>query len=133
MELIVCVDDNGGLAFNHRRQSRDSVLINDIIGLAADKNLVITPYSEPLFTDHAGKYSVSDDLSGISDGSMIFAENTDVTGLAAKADAVTVYRWNRVYPADLYIGGSLDGFRLDDVFEFVGSSHEKISRERWVK
>ena len=26
MKLILCVDDKGGLAFNHRRQSRDRVL-----------------------------------------------------------------------------------------------------------
>ena len=26
MRVIVCVDDNGGMLFNHRRQSRDRVL-----------------------------------------------------------------------------------------------------------
>ena len=38
MKLIVCIDDNGGVAFNHRRQSRDRFLIDDIIeGLRGEK------------------------------------------------------------------------------------------------
>ena len=31
MKLILCVDDKGGLAFNHRRQSRDRVLNERIL------------------------------------------------------------------------------------------------------
>ena len=31
MRVIVCVDDNGGMLFNHRRQSRDRVLCERVL------------------------------------------------------------------------------------------------------
>ena len=31
MTIIVCLDDKNGLSFNNRRQSRDKILIEDII------------------------------------------------------------------------------------------------------
>lgn len=34
MILIACVDDHGGLAFNHRRQSSDSVVRGRILELS---------------------------------------------------------------------------------------------------
>lgn len=34
MRVIVCVDDNGGMLFNHRRQSRDRVLCERVLQMA---------------------------------------------------------------------------------------------------
>ena len=51
MKIIVCVDDNNGMMFNKRRQSRDRVLIQDIIANLDGSNLLIAPYSEKLFED----------------------------------------------------------------------------------
>ena len=31
MKIIACLDDNNGLLFNNRRQSRDRVVIEDIL------------------------------------------------------------------------------------------------------
>ena len=31
MILAFCIDDQGGLAFNHRRQSRDRALVADLL------------------------------------------------------------------------------------------------------
>ena len=31
MKVIVCVDDNNGMMFNNRRQSRDRILIEDVV------------------------------------------------------------------------------------------------------
>ena len=45
MKLILCVDDKGGLAFNHRRQSRDRVLNEHILMHCGMHRLWISPYT----------------------------------------------------------------------------------------
>ena len=32
MKIIVCVDDNFGMLFNNRRQSKDQMLLEDMMG-----------------------------------------------------------------------------------------------------
>ena len=49
MKLILCVDDKGGLAFNHRRQSRDRVLNEHILMHCGMHRLWISPYTAKLF------------------------------------------------------------------------------------
>ena len=39
MNLIVCLDDSGGMRFNKRRQSRDSLLIKDLIEAYGQENI----------------------------------------------------------------------------------------------
>lgn len=39
MKLIVCMDDKNGMAFNHRRQSRDRVLAERIMELTENAKL----------------------------------------------------------------------------------------------
>ena len=41
MKLIVCLDDNKGMMFNKRRQSRDRVLIENILELRKGEKLYI--------------------------------------------------------------------------------------------
>ena len=41
MKLILCVDDKGGLAFNHRRQSRDRVLNERIQHTIAAQSAIV--------------------------------------------------------------------------------------------
>ncbi|MBO5270462.1 MAG: ribonuclease Z, partial [Clostridia bacterium] len=61
MTLIVCIDDKNGMLFNHRRQSRDRVLIEDLLALTAGAPLWIEPYSVPLFPKDCTAYKVADD------------------------------------------------------------------------
>ena len=49
MKLIVCLDERKGMMFNNRRQSRDRVLIDNMIKMVGDDKLYIAPYSESLF------------------------------------------------------------------------------------
>ena len=49
MILIACVDDRGGIAFNHRRQSSDSVVRNRILELTAGSRLWMNEYSAKQF------------------------------------------------------------------------------------
>ena len=52
MYLIFCVDDQYGLQFNHRRQSRDSKVIEDIIDHIEGNVLLVNPYSSVLFKNY---------------------------------------------------------------------------------
>ena len=49
MILIACVDDHGGIAFNHRRQSSDSVVRNRILELTTGSRLWMNEYSAKQF------------------------------------------------------------------------------------
>ena len=42
MKLIVCLDDNKGMMFNNRRQSRDRVLIENVLELCKGEKLYKT-------------------------------------------------------------------------------------------
>ena len=44
-----------------------------------------------------------------------------------------VYKWNRKYPADFRLDLDLSQWNLKEQIEFVGNSHEKITREIYVK
>ena len=43
MQVILCLDDRNGMMFNHRRQSRDRAVIQDILENLRDKQLPIRP------------------------------------------------------------------------------------------
>ena len=132
MKIIVCLDDYGGMMFNFRRQSRDRILIDDVISDLGHKKLYITHYSELLFTAHEGRYEVVDDIFSIPDEDCVcFVENIDVKPYIDRIDAVTVYNWNRVYPRDLVFDINLEreGFSLMSTYEFEGYSHENIRKE----
>ena len=49
MQVIVCVDDGMGMLFNHRRQSRDRVLIQRILEITKGKQIFMNTYSAELF------------------------------------------------------------------------------------
>ena len=44
MIVIACLDDNGGMMFNHRRQSQDRVLRAHIAALVGDARLWMNHY-----------------------------------------------------------------------------------------
>ena len=132
MKIIVCIDDDGGMMFNNRRQSRDRVVIEDVMKMSEGKTLYINEYSKPLFSDFEGRYTVAPDMLDMAgDGDFCFVENKRLYGYIDMIDEITVYRWNRRYPSDfkLDIDVGANGFRLKDASEFAGYSHEKISKE----
>ena len=51
MIAIVCIDDNRGMMFNNRRQSRDSILIDKITEITKGSKLWLNKYSYSLFED----------------------------------------------------------------------------------
>ena len=55
MILMVCVDDNGGMMFHRRRQSRDRRLVERILTLTQGSLLRMNAYSAALFSGHERK------------------------------------------------------------------------------
>ena len=128
MEIIICLDDNNGMLFNHRRQSRDSKVLEDI--KADIKNsLTIFPFSEKLVSSAEIPYEI---LSyPVSGDTVLFIEDRGIKEFLFAAHKITVYRWNRVYPADMSLDIDLpaEGFPLVSTVDFEGTSHEKITKE----
>lgn len=134
MTLILCLDDNRGMMFNHRRQSRDRVLIAELLETAGEHRLLVSPYSRALFPAEAACVAVADDPCAFAQKhDFAFVEDTDPTSAWEKVTTVILYRWNRAYPADVYFRGDMTGFSLLETTEFVGSSHDQITKEVWKK
>ena len=127
MKLIVCLDDRGGMTFMKRRQSRDRVQIEDMAKLIFGSTLAVSPYTEPLLLDSGINYTVCENPA-IAKSDYCFIENTPLPDIA-EIDGVVIYRWGRHYPSDVKFTADLGAFSLDSVYEFRGSSHEKITRE----
>lgn len=136
MKIIVCLDENQGLLFNGRRQSRDRLVTEDILALCEGQRLYISEFSAPLFEGNLDAVQVDEDfLSLAGEGAFCFAENQPLLPYLERIEAVIVYRWNRVYPADFYFDLSMDelGWRCVERRDFPGYSHEKITREVYLR
>lgn len=132
MTLICCVDDNMGMTFNKRRQSRDIEVTNSVINLAKNGKLFINPYSKKLF-EEAGfiDFIIQDDSSlDFPDNSYFFNETAAPSVFEKAADEIILFRWNRAYPWDIQFDINLNsGWKLISSKEFAGKSHEKITME----
>ncbi|MBO5333523.1 MAG: ribonuclease Z [Clostridia bacterium] len=128
MKLIVCLDDNNGMMFNKRRQSRDRILIENALEYCKGKELYTNEYSAKLFPESSVK--ICEKPEDIENG-YFFAEN--ILPNEERIEEIIVYKWNRVYPADMYFNISLENWNLTETVDFEGSSHEKITREIYVR
>lgn len=137
MKAIVCIDDNNGMMFNNRRQSRDRILIDDIVRNVLGGNLLMAPYSEPLFEDsNIDAFFLSEYILEEADPEdYCFIENKPLLPYLDRINELIIYRWNRKYPADMYLDvNPLEhSFHLVSTSEFTGSSHEKITKEVYRK
>lgn len=132
MTLIVCLDDRNGMMFNNRRQSRDSAVIERICKLSKNAKLFVTPYSKELF-ENKRTVICSKDFSEAGESDFCFSENNSVREYAVNSQNIIVYRWNRLYPSDCKLDIMLDTFEKTGVYEFKGTSHEKITEEVYQK
>lgn len=128
MKLIICLDDKNGMLFNKRRQSRDKILIENMLELCKGEKLYTNKYSSTLFPENS--VAICDDFENI-ENDFVFAENFSVD--EDRIQEIIIYKWNRVYPADTFFNISFDSWNLVEVIDFVGSSHERITRERYVR
>lgn len=129
MKLIVCIDDRMGMAFNKRRQSRDRMLIEDLVHHVGNAPLYVTPYTAKLFEGHTLDLRVTDSPLLDAKGNDYCFTELDTPSHDTDISELTVYRWNRHYPSDTVFPLDLSRFTLISSSEFVGSSHEKITKE----
>ena len=136
MRVSVCIDDLGGMMFNHRRVSRDREVVADVCRDTADGRFYSSEYSAPLFAEADIQPIADGDFLDIAkDNDLCFVESEALMPYLPKITVLTVYKWNRRYPSDvkLDIEPEKSGFKLVSVTEFAGYSHEKITKEVYVK
>ncbi len=136
MHLIAIVDENLGMAFNRRRQSRDRLLTARICALAGEHTLWLSPYSLTLFDNSCRARLCADEqfLERARPGELCLTELTSPAQVQARVERLTLFRWNRSYPADVQLGLSLErGWRLISREEFAGASHPRITQEAYER
>lgn len=131
MKLIICIDENGGMLFNKRRQSRDKALNEYILNMVGEGNIAMTAYSAKMFPE-GGNIVITDNIFN-SEAEYVFAEEkiNDISGFTH----IYMFNWNRRYPADIGFEHNVEncGFLLENTAEFAGSSHEKITLNLYKK
>ena len=135
MIVIVCLDDKKGMMFNHRRQSRDQAVTDRIQKICADKKLWMNAYSDKLYGSLEGMDIVveNDFLSLAGSGEICLVESDCLMRFIEKIEQIIIYRWNRTYPADVYLDLDLSQWEKKERNEFPGISHEKITEERYER
>lgn len=133
MKAYICLDDNRGMLFNNRRQSRDKTVIDDI--LSSSEPLYISDFSARLFDGRENVITVKSALHDCPDTGRCFVENEAVEACLEGISELVIYHWNRSYPYDTVFSLDLknEGFTLSSKHDFAGFSHEKITKEVWVK
>ena len=139
MKIVVCVDDNGGMLFNQRRQSRDAILLEDMLSMVEEMEgkLWIAPFSEKLIKPYMEErpfITIDENYWDEAEAQdFCFVENETPMKWNEKIDSIILYRWNRVYPADTYFDMDLRGWQLISTGEFSGASHERITKEVYTR
>ena len=132
MRVIVCLDDKGGMTFNNRRQSRDRVLIADVVKMADGSKIFISQYSAMLFEESGASLVCDEHFLDLADSDgYCFVEDRALAPYADRIKEITVYKWNRKYPTDTYFDLDLSalGFERVSAEDLEGYSHEKITKE----
>lgn len=128
--VALCTDERGGMMFNKRRQSRDRVLIAELVNSTEEK-IYISRYSRLLFEPHIDRVVICDDpIRDCGEGGVCFVEDTPILPYIDDISRLVIYNWNRRYPCDVAfeVDHEAVGFTRVSESEFVGSSHEKITK-----
>ncbi len=134
MKLIVCVDDNLGISFFGKRQSMDEIQRKDVFETVKNNKVYLSQYSYDLYKDlNLDVKIVSGDEENNFDGYFIY-EGEFLESFIDYIDEIICYNWNRNYPFD----ETFDELKKDiwkeiERLEFVGKSHEKITKIRYVR
>lgn len=133
MNVIICIDNNGGMLFNYRRQSKDRFVQEDIIQLIGNHRLWMNQFTKNQFLNvstNIHQINVAEDfLKKAQNGDYCFVENVDIFPYISKIDRIILYKWNRVYPSDTFLLLDLSEWTLENTEDFVGHSHDKITKE----
>ena len=114
----------------HKTNSQSS-LSDSSLSLSAP----IPEYSESLFSQAECSVSISESFLADADAKdYCFVENTSVAEFKEKISRLVIYKWNRDYPADFYFDiDYASDYKLETTLDFGGTSHEKITKEVYVR
>ena len=136
MKVIYVLDKNNGILFNHRRQSRDAFLVENIVNKVNQENgtLYVSDYSKELFegTDISIQSLADFNLSEAKENDFVFIENEDIQLDDYKGELVYYfYKLSSVYPSDKKIELPLNDAEVVKKETFSGNSHDEIYLEIW--
>ena len=136
MILITCVDQKNGVAFHGRRQTSDAAVFRDIFK-AADNDMYgveVLEYTQPLWDAFVRAEALPSWHPAFeAESGAIFTELNDCEGYELYYPTVILYRWDKVYPADVILKLDLTKYHLVEIYEFQGTSHEKVRRETYER
>ena len=129
---IGCLDLKNGMFFNNRRQSQDKLLRKDILQMTKNSKLWMTQYTREQFEREKNFFAITENyFDEAGDEEYCFYEN--IHPVQSRMSRIIVYRWDKVYPADYRMKIRPEQFRLESTLEFQGYSHEKITKEVYVR
>ena len=124
MTVFVCLDDNNGMMFNGRRQSRDKTVVERVCEISGSSRLYANSYSSPLF-DGADNLITDDDPMGVSqNGDYCFIENLSLKEYLHKLRNAFTRKRTDV---------DISSWKFESRFEFKGNSHDLITEEVYTK
>lgn len=138
MILSVCIDNNGGMMFGNRRQSRDIAVCKDLLDVCKGYSLYMDENSRKLFDDIDGERAeinvlTSFDEVEFKDDDYLFIEKQVPDSFSDKISKLIIYKWNRDYPYDTKFDIDMSEWKLMSVTDFPGKSHENITREVYIR
>ncbi len=132
MKVFVCIEDRGGMMFNSRRESRDRLVILDMLVEAGAGRLYISPFSEKLFEGNKQSVIVSRfPFDEVPEDGSLFVEDMDLAGYEERIDTLVVYHWNRVYPYDRVLDIDMSRYEQIGEKDFAGYSHDRITKKTY--
>ncbi|MDD3831470.1 MAG: ribonuclease Z [Clostridia bacterium] len=132
MVIIACIDTNGTMMFNGRRQSQDRLLRKRVIEMTKGHKLYMNNYTAEQFEEYSDIITVDEDYLSIAQfGDYCFVEDDKFYAYQDRIDKLILYKWNEAYPYDMHfpLDFTLDEWTFIRKTDFVGSSHDRITEE----
>ena len=120
------------MAFHHRRQSQDRAVRADILQMCGDTGLWVTAYTAQQFDmEQQSRLKVVNSFEDAEE--FCFIEDETAETYMSDAEKIILYHWNRRYPSDTRITLPMVGWKCEERTEFSGYSHEKITKEVYIR
>ncbi len=133
MKLIICIEKAGGMLFGKKRHSQDSILRKKILEMTEGSVLWVSEYTARQFENTESLSVDNDYLNRAEENDYCFIEDRGYD--IERANEIVLCKWNRSYPSDVFFNTDLKalGFKKKSTEDIAGSSHKKITIERYVR
>lgn len=129
MKLIFTIDENNGMLFLGKRQSKDKALRQKIADITKGYKLWMSVYSKSQFENFTNIIVDDDYMEKAGPEDFCFVE--DKPFCLEGVDTVVLCHWNRSYQATEKFDVDLikEGFLKTDTQDIIGTSHDRITIE----